>query len=87
VGNLSNNSYWYQRIQRYNDYYNKNKVTVRNRRYTIAPHNIYWPIPQSAIAATLYGKLNQNPGYNGHDPSTEMWTDWQQAVADEDKTN
>jgi hypothetical protein len=87
VSNLSNNSYWFQRIQRYNDYYNKNKVTVRNRRYTIAPHNIFWPIPQSAINATLYGKLRQNPGYNGHDPGVEMWTDWQQAVADEDKTN
>lgn len=83
---LSENSYWYQRIQHYNDYYNKDKVTVRNRKYTIAPHNIYWPIPQDAINSNLYGRLRQNPGYDGYDPNVEMWTNWQDAVADEDNT-
>jgi hypothetical protein len=84
VNTLSDNSYWYQRIQHYNDYYNKNKVTVRNRNYTIAPHNIYWPIPQNAINSNLYSKLRQNSGYNGYDPGVEIWTRWQDAVADED---
>ncbi|NGM66578.1 RagB/SusD family nutrient uptake outer membrane protein [Sphingobacterium sp. SGR-19] len=83
---LSENSYWYQRIQHYNDYYNKDKVTVRNRKYTMAPHNIYWPIPQNAINANILGKLSQNPGYDGYDPSVEMWTNWQDAVADEDSS-
>lgn len=87
VNNLSDNNYWYQRIQHYNDYYNKNKVTVRNRSYTIAPHNIYWPIPQDAINANLYSKLHQNPGYSGYDAGVELWTNWQDAVADEDSTN
>lgn len=84
VDNLSNDNYWYQRIQHYNDYYNKNKVTVRNRKYTIAPHNIYWPIPQTAINSNLLRKLRQNQGYSGYDASVEMWTNWQDAVADED---
>ena len=84
VNTLSDNSYWYQRIQHYNDYYNKNKVTVRNRSYTIEPYNIYWPIPQNAINANLYGKLCQNPGYSGYNAGTEFWTRWQDAVADED---
>ncbi|GAB3418277.1 RagB/SusD family nutrient uptake outer membrane protein [Niabella aquatica] len=83
VNTLSENNYWYQRIQHYSDYYNKNKVTVRGRSYTIAPHNIYWPIPQSAIDANLYAKLRQTPGYNGYDANTEVWTNWQDAVADE----
>jgi hypothetical protein len=85
VNTLSDNSYWYQRIQHYSNYYNKNKVTVKGRSYTIAPHNIYWPIPQSAIDANLYGKLRQNPGYNGYAPSVEIWTKWEDAVNDEDK--
>lgn len=87
LNNLSDNNYWYQRIQHYNDYYNKNKVTVRNRSYTIAPHNIYWPIPQDAINANLYSRLHQNPGYSGYDAGVELWTNWQDAVADEDVTN
>ncbi|RZJ91457.1 MAG: RagB/SusD family nutrient uptake outer membrane protein [Chryseobacterium sp.] len=87
VANLASNNYWFQRIQHYNDYYNKNKVSVRNRNYTIAPHNIYWPIPQNAINANLFGKLRQNPGYNGYDASVQIWNDWHDAVADEDNVN
>jgi starch-binding outer membrane protein, SusD/RagB family len=85
VNTLSDNSYWYQRIQHYSNYYNKNKVTIKGRSYTIAPHNIYWPIPQSAIDANLYGKLRQNPGYNGYGQNVEMWTKWEDAVNDENK--
>ncbi|MBS7564702.1 RagB/SusD family nutrient uptake outer membrane protein [Mucilaginibacter sp. Bleaf8] len=81
---LSTNNYWFQRIQKYNDYYNKNKVTVRNRSYTIAAYNIYWPIPQTAINSNLYGKIRQNEGYTGFDAGTSVWTKWQDAVADED---
>ena len=83
VKTLSDNSYWFQRIQHYSDYYNKNRVTVKGRVYTIAANNIYWPIPQSAIDANLYARLHQNPGYDGYDPSVVMWTKWEDAVADE----
>lgn len=85
VNKLSENSYWYQRIQHYSDYYNKNRVMVKGRYYTMAPHNIYFPIPQSSIDANLYGKLRQNEGYDGYDASVDMWTNWEDAVADEDK--
>ena len=82
--NLSQNSYWYQRIQHYNDFYNKGKVTVRNRSYTIAPYNISWPIPQNEIDANGGAKLHQNFGYSGYDAAVSVWQTWQEAVADED---
>ena len=87
VDNLSSNSYWYQRVSHHNNYYNKNAVEVKGRKYTMAPHNIYWPIPQyDAIDANREGKLRQNPGYDGYDPSVPVWETWQEAVADELKT-
>lgn len=81
---LSENSYWYQRVMNYNDFYNKNKVVVRGRSYTIAPYNIYFPIPQSSIDANLYAKLSQNLGYDGYNAATDKWTKWEDAIADED---
>ncbi len=84
VDNLSENSYWFQRIQHYSDFYNKGRVTVKNRSYTMAPHNINWPIPQSAIDANSGARIHQNPGYSGYDAGTAMWEKWQDAVADED---
>ncbi|MGE4586128.1 MAG: RagB/SusD family nutrient uptake outer membrane protein, partial [Mangrovibacterium sp.] len=87
VGNLSENSYWFQRIEHYNNYYNKGGVTVKNRYFTMAAHNIYWPIPRSAIDANRDGQLRQNPGYDGYDPGIPMWETWQEAVADEETTS
>lgn len=46
-------------------------------------HNINWPIPQSAIDANMLDKLYQNPGYDGHDSSVEMWQTWEEAVEHE----
>jgi hypothetical protein len=86
VDNLWQNSYWYQRIQHYSDFYNKGKVTVKNRSYTIAPHNINWPIPQTAIDANGGAKLRQCPGYTGYDAGIPMWEKWEDAVADEANT-
>lgn len=83
VDNLSDNSYWYQRIQHYSDFYNKGKVMVKNRAYTIAPKNINWPIPQGAINSNGGAPLRQNPGYTGYDAGIPMWQTWQEAVADE----
>jgi hypothetical protein len=85
VNNLAQKSYWFQRIEHYSDFYNKSKVTVRNRSYTMGAHNINWPIPQSAINANSGNRLNQNPGYSGYDPSVVPWQTWEEAVADEDK--
>jgi hypothetical protein len=84
VANLEQSSYWYNRVQAYNNYYNKGKVVVKGRSYTIAPFNINWPIPQlNAINLNNGAKLHQNPGYNGYDASVEMWKTWEDAVKDE----
>ncbi|SFH34301.1 RagB/SusD family nutrient uptake outer membrane protein [Pedobacter insulae] len=87
VENLAKNSYWYQRIQHYSDFYNKGKVQVRGRSYTMAPHNISWPIPNNTIRLNAGFPLWQNEGYSGHNPATLRWETWQEAVADEDVTN
>ena len=86
---LSEDSYWWQRVNRLNGFYNTGAVVWRqsNRPYNIAPRNILWPIPQYAIDANRSGQLRQNYGYSGYDASIPMWTNWQDAVADENKTN
>ena len=84
VDNLATNSYWFQRIQHYSDYYNKNKVQVRGRSYTMAPHNINWPIPNGSIQSNGGAQLWQNQGYTGYSATTKRWETWQEAVADED---
>lgn len=50
-------------------------------------HNLFWPIPNSAITANKDGQLFQTYGYNGYNASTPEWDNWEDAVADEDKTN
>lgn len=83
VDNLSTNSYWFQRIQHYNNYYNKGTVKVKGRSFTMRSENINWPIPYWAIDANRDNKLRQNQGYDGYDASIPMWETWQEAVADE----
>lgn len=81
---LSEDSFWFHRITKYNNYYNKaDAPVVKSRHYTMGAHNILWPIQQSAIDANLYGKLHQNYGYDGYDPNCEVWQTWEEAVADE----
>jgi hypothetical protein len=85
VQDLATKSYWFNRVSRYNNYYNKGKAVVRGRSYTIGAHNINWPIPQGAINATGGAKLRQNQGYSGYDAAIVMWEKWEDAVADESK--
>lgn len=81
---LYEDSFWFHRITKYNNYYNKDTgANIRGRKYTMGKHNINWPIPQSAIDANRSGKLSQNPGYDGYDPGVEKWSTWEEAVADE----
>jgi hypothetical protein len=84
VDNLAKNSYWYQRIQHYSDFYNKGKTQVRGRSYTMAPHNINWPIPNGSIQSNGGAPLWQNEGYAGYNATIKRWETWQEAVADED---
>ncbi|MCW0484555.1 RagB/SusD family nutrient uptake outer membrane protein [Gaoshiqia sediminis] len=83
-------SYWYQRIVHYS-MYNKGPIQINatgnsNPNYTMDKKNIYWPIPYAAITANNKGELSQNYGYDGYDPATPKWETWEEAVADEDKT-
>lgn len=84
-------SYWYQRVTRCG-MYNKGAITIdapgnSNPNYTMDKKNIYWPIPYAAITANNKGVLSQNFGYDGYDPATPKWDNWEEAVADEGKTS
>ncbi|WP_106827913.1 RagB/SusD family nutrient uptake outer membrane protein [Parabacteroides pacaensis] len=63
----SSNSYWWHRITKYNNYYNKGIFTLHHDEYKIAKHNIFWPVTQSNIDPNLYGRINQNYGYAGYE--------------------
>jgi hypothetical protein len=82
-------SYWYQRLIKYNLYNSGQSINVVSSgqsviNYRVDKHNIYWPIPNASITANMYGQLSQNFGYSGYDAGTPKWTDWRDAVADED---
>ncbi|RXF67348.1 RagB/SusD family nutrient uptake outer membrane protein [Arcticibacter tournemirensis] len=83
-------SYWYQRIVHYS-LYNKGPIQINatgnsNPNYTMDKKNMYWPIPYAAITANNKGQLSQNYGYDGYNAATPKWETWEEAVADEDKT-
>ncbi|MDR3366263.1 MAG: RagB/SusD family nutrient uptake outer membrane protein [Prevotellaceae bacterium] len=85
-------SYWYQRVVRCGGMYNSgvtisiSSTGLTSVSYTMDKKNIYWPIPYAAITANSKGALAQNVGYDGYDPATPKWETWQEAVADEEKT-
>lgn len=84
VNKLYEKSFWWHRINKYNNYYNNpNAPTIKGRKYTMGAHNINWPIPQDAIDANRLGKLHQNYGYDGYDESIEEWDNWEDAVNNE----
>lgn len=87
---LTGGSYWYQRIMHYSLYNKCGSGIVSGKatlKYTMNKHNLFWPIPNSAITANKDGQLFQTYGYNGYDASIPVWDNWQDAIADEDKTN
>ncbi len=76
-------SYWYQRCLRYN-IFNKGQITSKvNLNYRVDKRNLFWPVPNSVITANIEGQLRKNYGYDGYDDSVEMFTNWEDAVADE----
>ncbi len=58
-------NFFYDRIMKYNDFYNKGVVNISGVEYKISPYHILWPIPQQAISANVQGTINQNFGYDG----------------------
>lgn len=81
-------SYWYQRVTK-NGMYNKGPINIvaskSNINYTMDKKNIYWPIYNATITANNKGRIAQNFGYDGYDPSTPVWDNWEDAVMDEDR--
>lgn len=68
LDNISQGSWWYDRVMRLNTYYDspaQGGWIWNSNRAIIEPHNIYWPIPESAIIANTMGTINQNEGYPG----------------------
>ena len=85
---LNGGSYWFKRCTRYNVFNKpcgKGSQGGQQFEYKVNKHNIFWPVPNSAITANNKGVLRQNYGYDGHDASVAMWTNWEDAIADEDK--
>ncbi len=83
---LSGGSYWFKRCTRYSIFNHGVILSKVNLNYQVDKHNLFWPVPNSAITANIGAKLRQNYGYDGYDDSVAMWTNWEEAVADEDKT-
>lgn len=81
----SGGSYWYQCLMHHSLYNIGYTMKSGNGtlNYTMDKHNLYWPIPHSAIEANAKAQLRQNYGYDGYDESLPMFTDWHDAVADE----
>lgn len=80
-------SYWFQRCIHYN-LFNRGQITSKvNLNYQVDKHNLFWPIPNSALTANTGAKLRQNYGYDGYDDSVQMFTNWEDAVKDEEGAN
>lgn len=80
----SGGSYWYQRIMHYSGYYNTGVPVNANGRvfnYWIGKHNLYWPIPETAITQNTEVKLRQNFGYDGYDENIPAWETLEEAIA------
>ena len=87
---LNGGSYWFRRCTTYNVFnhdYGKGQQGNQTFEYKINKHNLFWPVPNSAITANNKGQLRQNYGYDGYSESIPMWTNWEDAVADEEKAN
>lgn len=82
---LNGGSYWYKRTTRYNIF---NQGTIvsngKNLNYRVDKRNLFWPVPNSALTANIYAELAQNYGYDGYNPNVFMFTNYEDAMADEE---
>lgn len=83
---LNGGSYWYKRCTKYSLFNRGPIFSGKQLNFQVDKHNVFWPVPNSAITANIGATLRQNYGYDGYDNSVEMWTNWEDAIADEDKT-
>ncbi len=83
VDNLGQNSYWYERVSRFNDFYNKGVKTVYGALFTISPYHRLWPVPQAEIDANREAVINQNFGYSGFAKNVKPNQTLEEALANE----
>lgn len=81
VENLSKDSYWYNRVITYNDFYRKNIKTTYGTTFTISPYHLFWPVPQVDIDANSSGRINQNYGYSGYEKNQPPYATLAEAEA------
>ncbi|TMU57501.1 RagB/SusD family nutrient uptake outer membrane protein [Flagellimonas algicola] len=70
LSTISESSYMYDKMTRTAPEL-FSEILYTDQVYRFAPHNIYWPIPQSAIDANSLGTINQNKGYSGFENNVE----------------
>ncbi len=66
LDNFSQNNYYYDRVMKYNNTYEK-KIDLLGNIANLAPFHVLWPIPSNVITANTMGIINQNKGYDGAD--------------------
>lgn len=80
---LSDNSYWWQRVCKYNNFYNSGIKTRSNIEYTMSPYHIFFPVPQASIDGNREGIINQNKGYAGYEHNVAPFDNLEDAIASE----
>lgn len=81
-------SYWFKRLTTYS-LFNNGPIQSNGTSFNfqVNKRNIFWPIPNAAITANNGAQLRQNYGYDGYDAGVAMWTNWEDAIADEMQAN
>lgn len=64
LDNFSEKNWFFDRTIAKNIFF-RDHFTWGNQSYRIAPYNILWPIPETAISENTLGVINQNKGYSG----------------------
>lgn len=77
---ISDNSYWWQRVKKYNNFYNSGIKTRSNVEYTISPYHIFFPVPQTTIDGNREGIINQNKGYAGYEYNVKPFDNLEDAI-------
>jgi hypothetical protein len=83
VENLSKDSYWYNRVITYNDFYRKKVTTTYGTVFSVSPYHLFWPVPQGDIDANSAGRINQNFGYSGYEKNVAPYASLEDAIAGE----
>lgn len=81
---LSDDSYWWQRVCKYNNYYNSGLKSYSNVEYKISAYHVFYPVPQNSIDGNREGIINQNKGYSGYEYNIEPIDNLEDALAAQD---